>query len=94
MAGPIPVRQPWSASLADDCRSKRRRFRYGLVWSKNEAERNDIQTYEGNAHSLRIVASLEMYPTTSSLQENTYKKMATLRLNTWLFLGVLMADFS
>ena len=25
----------------------------------NEAERNDIQTYEGNAHSLRIVASLE-----------------------------------
>ena len=28
----------------------------------NEAERNDIQTYEGNAHSLRIVASLEMYP--------------------------------
>ena len=28
----------------------------------SEAERNDIQTYEGNAHSLRIVASLEMYP--------------------------------
>ncbi len=24
-------------------------------------ERNDIQTYEGNAHSLRIVANLEMY---------------------------------
>ena len=28
----------------------------------NEAERNDIQTYEGNAHSLRIVASLECIP--------------------------------
>lgn len=28
----------------------------------NDAERNDIQTYEGNAHSLRITASLEMYP--------------------------------
>ena len=27
----------------------------------NEAERNDVQTYEGNAHSLRILASLEMY---------------------------------
>lgn len=26
-----------------------------------EAERNDVQTYEGNAHSLRILASLEMY---------------------------------
>ncbi len=25
------------------------------------AERSDIQTYEGNAHSLRLVASLEMY---------------------------------
>ncbi|PIT17014.1 deoxyguanosinetriphosphate triphosphohydrolase [Snodgrassella alvi] len=25
------------------------------------AERNDIETYEGNAHSLRLVASLEMY---------------------------------
>ena len=28
----------------------------------NQAERNDVQTYEGNAHSLRILASLEMYP--------------------------------
>ena len=28
----------------------------------NDAERNDIQTYEGNAHSLCITASLEMYP--------------------------------
>ncbi|ASK28393.1 deoxyguanosinetriphosphate triphosphohydrolase [Neisseria chenwenguii] len=28
----------------------------------SEAERNDVQTYEGNAHSLRILASLEMYP--------------------------------
>lgn len=27
----------------------------------DEDERNDIQTYEGNAHSLRLVASLEMY---------------------------------
>lgn len=27
----------------------------------SEAERRDIQTYEGNAHSLRILASLEMY---------------------------------
>ena len=27
-----------------------------------EVERNDVQTYEGNAHSLRILASLEMYP--------------------------------
>lgn len=27
----------------------------------NNAERNDIQTYEGNAHSLRLVAGLEMY---------------------------------
>ncbi|MDF7675693.1 deoxyguanosinetriphosphate triphosphohydrolase [Neisseriaceae bacterium ESL0693] len=26
-----------------------------------EAERHDIQTYEGNAHSLRLVSSLEMY---------------------------------
>ena len=26
------------------------------------AERADVQTYEGNAHSLRILASLEMYP--------------------------------
>lgn len=26
-----------------------------------EVERNDVQTYEGNAHSLRILASLEMY---------------------------------
>lgn len=26
-----------------------------------EAERNDVQTYEGNAHSLRIVANLDMY---------------------------------
>ena len=25
------------------------------------AERNDVQTYEGNAHSLRLLASLEMY---------------------------------
>lgn len=25
------------------------------------AERNDVQTYEGNAHSLRLVATLEMY---------------------------------
>lgn len=29
--------------------------------SLNEGERNDVQTYEGNAHSLRQVASLEMY---------------------------------
>lgn len=27
----------------------------------SDAERNDVQTYEGNAHSLRILASLEMY---------------------------------
>ena len=27
----------------------------------SEAERNDVQTYEGNAHSLRLLASLEMY---------------------------------
>lgn len=27
----------------------------------SEAERYDVQTYEGNAHSLRILASLEMY---------------------------------
>ncbi|WP_274584992.1 deoxyguanosinetriphosphate triphosphohydrolase [Neisseria leonii] len=27
----------------------------------SEAERNDVQTYEGNAHSLRILAGLEMY---------------------------------
>ncbi|MCP1772578.1 dGTPase [Neisseria perflava] len=27
----------------------------------SEAERNDVQTYEGNAHSLRVLASLEMY---------------------------------
>ena len=27
----------------------------------SSAERNDIQTYEGNAHSLRLAASLEMY---------------------------------
>lgn len=29
--------------------------------SLSESERNDVQTYEGNAHSLRQVASLEMY---------------------------------
>ncbi|XXQ69509.1 deoxyguanosinetriphosphate triphosphohydrolase [Neisseriaceae bacterium B1] len=29
--------------------------------SLSEGERNDVQTYEGNAHSLRQVASLEMY---------------------------------
>lgn len=27
----------------------------------SNAERNDIETYEGNAHSLRLIASLEMY---------------------------------
>lgn len=27
----------------------------------SERERNDVQTYEGNAHSLRLVAGLEMY---------------------------------
>lgn len=27
----------------------------------SEIERNDVQTYEGNAHSLRILATLEMY---------------------------------
>lgn len=27
----------------------------------SEGERNDVQTYEGNAHSLRILANLEMY---------------------------------
>ena len=27
-----------------------------------EVERNDVQTYEGNAHSLRILASLEISP--------------------------------
>ena len=27
----------------------------------SQAERNDVQTYEGNAHSLRILANLEMY---------------------------------
>ncbi|MBF0804069.1 MULTISPECIES: deoxyguanosinetriphosphate triphosphohydrolase [Neisseria] len=27
----------------------------------SEAQRNDVQTYEGNAHSLRILANLEMY---------------------------------
>ena len=35
----------------------------------------------------------KMYSMTSSQQENTYKRTDTLRLNTWLFLGVLMADF-
>ncbi len=34
----------------------------------NDAERNDIQTYEGNAHSLRITASLEMYPDTGGMR--------------------------
>lgn len=29
--------------------------------SLSEAERYDVQTYEGNAHSLRILATLEMY---------------------------------
>ncbi|WP_066567104.1 deoxyguanosinetriphosphate triphosphohydrolase [Snodgrassella sp. CFCC 13594] len=33
----------------------------GYLLGLSEAERNDIQTYEGNAHSLRLVASLEMY---------------------------------
>lgn len=29
--------------------------------SLSDIERNDVQTYEGNAHSLRILATLEMY---------------------------------
>lgn len=33
----------------------------GYLQGLSEAERNDVQTYEGNAHSLRILASLEMY---------------------------------
>jgi len=33
-----------------------------------EVERNDVQTYEGNAHSLRILASLEMYPTRGGMR--------------------------
>ena len=32
-----------------------------LLAGLSAAERQDIQTYEGNAHSLRMVASLEMY---------------------------------
>ncbi|MDO4879175.1 MAG: deoxyguanosinetriphosphate triphosphohydrolase [Neisseria sp.] len=38
-------------------RPEHARFLDGL----DEAQRNDIQTYEGNAHSLRILAGLEMY---------------------------------
>ncbi|WP_066081107.1 deoxyguanosinetriphosphate triphosphohydrolase [Bergeriella denitrificans] len=38
-------------------RPENSRYLQGL----SEAERNDVQTYEGNAHSLRILASLEMY---------------------------------
>lgn len=37
--------------------TKNRHFLEGL----SEAQQADIQTYEGNAHSLRIVSSLEMY---------------------------------
>ncbi len=33
-----------------------------FLTSLSEAELSDVQTYEGNAHSLRIVANLEMYP--------------------------------
>lgn len=33
----------------------------GYLLGLSEAERNDVQTYEGNAHSLRLVAHLEMY---------------------------------
>ncbi len=32
-----------------------------LLQPLTEAERNDVQTYEGNAHSLRQIARLEMY---------------------------------
>ena len=32
-----------------------------LLAGLSDAERHDIQTYEGNAHGLRMVASLEMY---------------------------------
>ncbi|QEY25048.1 deoxyguanosinetriphosphate triphosphohydrolase [Neisseria animalis] len=38
-------------------RPEHSRYLQGL----SEAERSDVQTYEGNAHSLRILASLEMY---------------------------------
>lgn len=33
-----------------------------FLTSLSEAELSDVQTYEGNAYSLRIVANLEMYP--------------------------------
>lgn len=33
----------------------------GYLKGLSEAERRDVQTYEGNAHSLRLLASLEMY---------------------------------
>lgn len=33
----------------------------GYLLGLSEAERNDVQTYEGNAHSLRLIAHLEMY---------------------------------
>ena len=33
----------------------------GYLKGLSEAERRDVQTYEGNAHSLRLLANLEMY---------------------------------
>ncbi len=33
----------------------------GYLKNLAEAERRDVQTYEGNAHSLRVLANLEMY---------------------------------
>jgi dGTPase len=39
----------------------RRPAHAGYLASLSAAEKRDIQTYEGNAHSLRMVATLEMY---------------------------------
>ena len=39
----------------------RRPAHQACLHALTEAERNDVQTYEGNAHSLRIVANLDMY---------------------------------
>ena len=45
-------------ALRDWCRAPQ----HWHYWQHlSPAERSDIQTYEGNAHSLRLVASLEMY---------------------------------
>lgn len=45
-------------ALRDWCRDPRHQTYWGGL---TDAERCDIQTYEGNAHGLRIVANLEMY---------------------------------